>query len=85
MVTHQVATLPFDTAKVRLQIRNSAVGGAAPAVPVAGGQATGGLFSTLVHIGKTEGVTSLFKGLTPGIHRQLLFGSIRLGSYEPVR
>ncbi len=70
----QTATIPVDTAKVRLQIR----GLTQPDAP------RQGLFKTVVEIGKGEGPLALFKGLTPGIHRQLLFGSIRLGLYEPV-
>jgi len=32
-----------------------------------------------------EGVTALWKGIVPGIHRQILFGGLRLGMYEPVK
>lgn len=32
-----------------------------------------------------EGVAALWKGISPGIQRQMLFASIRIGLYEPVR
>ena len=32
-----------------------------------------------------EGVGALWKGITPGIHRQVLFGGLRIGLYEPVK
>ena len=39
----------------------------------------------VVSLAKNEGPLALFKGLTPGLQRQLLFGTLRLGLYEPVR
>lgn len=32
-----------------------------------------------------EGVSSLFKGLTAGLQRQMVFASLRIGLYEPVK
>jgi solute carrier family 25 uncoupling protein 8/9 len=32
-----------------------------------------------------EGVGSLFKGLTAGLQRQMVFASLRIGLYEPVK
>jgi solute carrier family 25 uncoupling protein 8/9 len=32
-----------------------------------------------------EGVGSLFKGLTAGLQRQIVFASLRIGLYEPVK
>lgn len=72
----QTATIAFDTAKVRLQIKGSGAGA---------GIHGHGLFGMVMHIAKTEGPLALFKGLTPGLQRQLLFGTLRLGLYEPVR
>lgn len=34
---------------------------------------------------KEEGIMSLYKGLNAGLQRQMLFASIRIGLYEPVR
>lgn len=34
---------------------------------------------------REEGVSSLFKGLTAGLQRQMVFASLRIGLYEPVR
>ena len=31
-----------------------------------------------------EGIRSFFKGLTPGLHRQIVFASTRIGLYDPV-
>lgn len=81
----QAATIPFDTTKVRMQIRNNATSAAAAATAAPGAGAPPGFVGTLTHIAKTEGAGALFRGLTPGLQRQLLFGSIRLGLYEPVR
>ncbi len=85
----QAATIPFDTTKVRMQIRNNAVASGSMAASSAGGAGAGpasppGFLGTLTHIAKSEGAGALFRGLTPGLQRQLLFGSIRLGLYEPV-
>ncbi len=72
----QTATIAFDTAKVRLQIKGSGAG--------AGIQGTG-LLGMVLSIARTEGPAALFKGLTAGLQRQLIFGTLRLGMYEPVR
>lgn len=32
-----------------------------------------------------EGFSSLFKGLTAGLQRQMVFASLRIGLYEPVK
>jgi solute carrier family 25 (mitochondrial uncoupling protein), member 8/9 len=34
---------------------------------------------------KEEGITSLYKGLSPGVQRQCVYGGIRLMLYEPIR
>lgn len=74
----QVCTLPLDTAKVRLQLQKKAVEGdlALPKYR--------GLLGTVGTIAKEEGVASLWKGIVPGLHRQCLFGGLRIGMYEPV-
>eukprot|EP00899_Mesostigma_viride_P000668 jgi/Mesvir1/10601/Mv08931-RA.1 len=72
----ETTTLPLDTAKVRLQTQKVAPG-SLPKYK--------GLLGTLATIGKEEGPKALWKGLTPGLHRQCVFGGIRIGLYEPVR
>ncbi|KAF5827525.1 mitochondrial carrier domain-containing protein [Dunaliella salina] len=70
--TAETMTLPLDTAKVRLQLQQS-------------GNKYKGLFGTMATIAKEEGPKSLWAGLEPGLHRQCLFGGLRIGMYEPVR
>jgi len=36
-------------------------------------------------VAREEGVSALWKGLDPGLHRQCLFGGLRIGLYEPVK
>ncbi|KAK9816880.1 hypothetical protein WJX72_006575 [[Myrmecia] bisecta] len=73
--TGEIATLPLDTAKVRLQLQAKSHG--PPKYK--------GLIGTTVAIAKEEGVGALWKGLEPGLHRQVLFGGLRIGLYEPVK
>ncbi|KAG2430272.1 hypothetical protein HXX76_010368 [Chlamydomonas incerta] len=70
--TAEVLTLPLDTAKVRLQLQ-------------AGGNKYKGMLGTVATIAREEGPASLWKGIEPGLHRQCLFGGLRIGLYEPVR
>ncbi|GAB4814656.1 hypothetical protein N2152v2_001702 [Parachlorella kessleri] len=72
--TGEITTLPLDTAKVRLQLQGKS---AAPKYK--------GLLGTIGTVAKEEGVGSLWKGLGPGLHRQILFGGLRIGMYEPVK
>jgi hypothetical protein len=80
----QVATLPIDTAKVRLQLlRRSAEASATPTAvsPVA----RVGMIGMARQIAANEGFFALYKGLWPAIHRQLVFASLRVGLYGQVR
>ncbi|GKC09595.1 mitochondrial uncoupling protein 1 [Tanacetum coccineum] len=43
------------------------------------------MLGTVGTIAKEEGLASLWKGIVPGLHRQCLFGGLRIGLYEPVR
>lgn len=74
----EFVSLPLDTAKVRLQIQGE---GAKSGAPVK----YKGLPHTFVTIVKEEGPTGLFKGLTPGLLRQMVFATLRIGLYQPVR
>jgi solute carrier family 25 uncoupling protein 8/9 len=67
----EILTLPFDTMKVRLQL--SQKGGTIQ---------YNGLLDCGQQMIKQEGVKSLYKGLTPGIHRQLVFCSMRVALFE---
>jgi len=68
----EICTIPLDTAKVRLQLQS-------------GGNKYRGLIGTVMTVAKEEGAASLWKGLEPGLHRQCLFGGLRIGLYEPVK
>eukprot|EP01026_Neomeris_dumetosa_P014160 TRINITY_DN1508_c0_g1_i12.p1 TRINITY_DN1508_c0_g1~~TRINITY_DN1508_c0_g1_i12.p1 ORF type:complete len:298 (+),score=29.93 TRINITY_DN1508_c0_g1_i12:85-978(+) len=70
--TAEITTLPIDTAKVRLQIQT-------------GSSKYRGLLGTISTIAREEGLPALWKGLTPGLHRQVLYGGLRIGLYEPVK
>ncbi|PNH06251.1 Mitochondrial uncoupling protein 2 [Tetrabaena socialis] len=70
--TAEALTLPLDTAKVRLQLQS-------------GSSKYKGMLGTVMTIAREEGPSSLWKGLEPGLHRQCLFGGLRIGLYEPVR
>lgn len=74
----EFCTLPFDTAKVRLQIQ-----GATKLAP--GVKPYGGLLSCVRTMAVEEGPRSLWKGLVPGVMRQYVFGGLRIGFYGPVK
>lgn len=72
----EVCTIPIDTAKVRLQLQGNAI----DTVPK-----YKGILRTMRTIAREEGLGALWKGLTAGIHRQILFGGLSIGLYEPVK
>lgn len=72
--TAEIVSLPLDTAKVRLQLQ-----------PKSSAPKYKGLFGTCLTVGREEGISALWKGLGPGLHRQVLFGGLRIGLYEPVK
>ena len=43
------------------------------------------MLGTIGTVAKEEGIGALWKGITPGIHRQVLFGGLRIGLYEPIK
>ncbi|CAN8279227.1 unnamed protein product [Cochlearia groenlandica] len=75
----EVCTIPLDTAKVRLQLQKSAIAGDVSLPKYRG------LLGTVGTIAREEGLRSLWKGVVPGLHRQCLFGGLRIGMYEPVK
>ncbi|KAJ0088037.1 hypothetical protein Patl1_31718 [Pistacia atlantica] len=76
----EICTIPLDTAKVRLQLQKKGVGGDGLALPK-----YRGLLGTVGTIAREEGLAALWKGIVPGLHRQCLFGGLRIGLYEPVK
>ena len=73
----ELFTLPFDTAKVRMQIQG---------VEVRAGGAIKykNTLNCITTVAKEEGPLALWKGLSPGIQRQMVFASLRIGLYDPV-
>lgn len=72
----EAVTIPLDTAKVRMQIQSKSASGEVMYRNV---------FQCIGRITAEEGGSALWKGLAPGILRQMVFASIRIGMYEPVR
>ncbi|CAM8924623.1 unnamed protein product [Rhodiola kirilowii] len=75
----EICTIPLDTAKVRLQLQKKALAGdvALPKYK--------GMLGTVGTIAREEGLASLWKGIVPGLHRQCIYGGLRIGLYEPVK
>ena len=69
----EFCTIPFDTAKVRLQIQDKA------------NPQYRGLLHVLTSMVRDEGLTAPWRGVSAGIQRQMAFAPIRIGLYEPVR
>ena len=64
---------PIDVVKSRLQVQGE--------LGAATSSAYRGVFSTLLHIGKTEGIRGLYRGLLPAILFQFSGNSFRFGVY----
>ena len=71
----EIFTIPLDTAKVRLQIQGEK--GAEKKYK--------GMFHCIKTMAVEEGPSSLYKGLNAGFQRQMVFASLRIGLYEPVK
>ncbi|KAJ6850984.1 mitochondrial uncoupling protein 1-like [Iris pallida] len=76
----EICTIPLDTAKVRLQLQKKAVSKDAGTVPK-----YRGMLGTVATIAREEGLTALWKGIIPGLHRQCLYGGLRIGLYDTVK
>lgn len=74
----QLCTIPLDTAKVRLQLQKKG------STNEAGLPKYRGMLGTVVTIALEEGLVALWKGIVPGLHRQCLYGGLRIGLYDPV-
>lgn len=79
----QLATLPIDTAKVRLQLLQRVKDAGSASVVSAAPKM--GMVSMARKIAVEEGPAALYKGMWPAIHRQLVFASLRVGLYGQVR
>lgn len=83
-------TLPLDTAKVRLQIQPTASQAAAAGAATSASSTTAataaapirpkysGLIGTMRTVAAEEGAASLWKGLVPSMHRQVLYGGEKM-------
>lgn len=72
----EVATIPIDSVKVRLQLQKTAPGET---------PRYNGLFGTMAKVTAEEGPFALFKGLVPGLQRQIVFNGLSIGLYVPIR
>ena len=72
----EVATIPIDSVKVRLQLQKTAPGET---------PRYSGLFGTMAKVTAEEGPFALFKGLVPGLQRQIVFNGLSIGLYVPIR
>ena len=75
----QLCTIPLDTAKVRLQLQKRGSIGNEVGIPK-----YRGMLGTVVTIALEEGLIALWKGIIPGLHRQCIYGGLRIGLYDPV-
>ncbi|KAJ1657373.1 hypothetical protein IWQ61_003214 [Dispira simplex] len=66
-----VCTHPLDLVKVRLQTNHSGP--------------SRGMFSTLVAVGRHEGLLALFNGLSASLLRQATYSTVRFGVYDIVK
>jgi hypothetical protein len=73
----EALTLPLDMAKVRLQLQKTGGPGGAPKYR--------GLLGTVATVAREEGAAALWRGLVPALHRQVVYGGLRIGLYEPVK
>ncbi|XP_011035210.1 PREDICTED: mitochondrial uncoupling protein 2 isoform X1 [Populus euphratica] len=76
----EFCTIPLDTAKVRLQLQRKTFASEGVSLPK-----YRGLLGTVATISREEGLAALWKGITAGLHRQFIYGGLRIGLYEPVK
>ena len=74
----EFATLPLDTAKVRLQLQSKQFD---PHLK----PKYRGVLGTIKTMTAEEGFTSLYQGLSAGLQRQTVYAGLRIGLYLPVR
>ncbi|GMH11179.1 hypothetical protein Nepgr_013020 [Nepenthes gracilis] len=73
----EFCTVPLDVAKVRLQLQKKASAGE--------GSKYRGMLGTIRTIAKEESLPALWNGVVPGLHRQFLYGGLRVGLYDPLK
>ncbi|KAI5408842.1 Mitochondrial uncoupling protein 2, variant 3 [Lathyrus oleraceus] len=81
----EFCTIPLDTAKVRLQLQKKGSVGVDDDDGGIGLPKYRGLIGTVKTIAREEGVYALWKGIVPGLHRQCLYGGLRIALYDPVK
>jgi solute carrier family 25 (mitochondrial uncoupling protein), member 8/9 len=74
----EIATIPIDTAKVRLQVQTKSA-------DLLVKPKYHGFVGTMATITREEGFRTLYNGLTAGLQRQFIFAGLRIGLYIPVR
>ncbi|CAG2101498.1 unnamed protein product [Medioppia subpectinata] len=77
-----MATFPLDVTKVRLQISTTVALNAEGIVIPAEYK---GFLGTFMGMARNEGLRGLYGGIVPGLQRQCVLASIRIGLYEPVK
>ncbi|KAF0686175.1 Aste57867_22027 [Aphanomyces stellatus] len=78
----ELATLPLDCSKVRMQTHGMS---GFPAHTASSIQFNGGLFDTLRKVIQHEGVLALWSGARPAVVRQVAFYSVSMALYAPLR
>ena len=90
----EVLTCPIDTAKVRLQVQKAAISTAAQNLGALQGVNApihnptvrySGMIDAMLKISKNEGVSGLWKGLSPALLRQTSYTSLSMVLYPPIR
>lgn len=72
----EIATLPVDIGKVRLQLQKPLPDGT---------MRYKNMFQAGYRVGMDEGLTALWKGTTPALTRQISYTGLSLVFYEPIR
>ena len=76
---NEPVTQPFDLAKTRLQLQNTANAMNGVKTP------SRGLWRTMTGVVREEGFWALFGGVGPAARRQVIYGGICTGFYKPLR
>lgn len=74
-IVAETSTFPIDTTKTRLQLR----------VDSSSALKRQGSLQTALGIARQEGITALYKGLSPALIRHTFYTTIRIFSYEQLR
>eukprot|EP00730_Choanoeca_flexa_P009719 TRINITY_DN12981_c0_g1_i1.p1 TRINITY_DN12981_c0_g1~~TRINITY_DN12981_c0_g1_i1.p1 ORF type:complete len:297 (+),score=33.16 TRINITY_DN12981_c0_g1_i1:138-1028(+) len=70
----EIATMPIDVVKVRLQMQGAD-----------GTRQFNGMLDAGLQTARKEGLGALWKGLPPALVRQAFYGGLRYGLYAPIR